>query len=108
MSLGRQVRRKLLGLLDEVDFSQRYPPTMHLEFFELSMIEQAIQSVETKTEQDVLYCDVRRLHRVLMNELNNVQGNIMVTQRPRVLEVRVKGQRRNVTHLNCNLKEYVE
>lgn len=83
---SRQVRRKLLGLLDEVDFSQRYPPTMHLEFFELSMIEQAIQSVETKTEQDVLYCDVKRLHRVLMNELNNVQGNIMVTQRPRVLE----------------------
>nr|XP_022290304.1 nuclear pore complex protein Nup205-like [Crassostrea virginica] len=83
---SRQVRRKLLGLLDEVDFSQRYPPTMHLEFFDQSLIEQAIQSVETRTEQEVLYCDVRRLHRVLMNELNNYQGNIMVTQRPRVLE----------------------
>ncbi|XP_061177614.1 nuclear pore complex protein Nup205-like isoform X2 [Saccostrea echinata] len=83
---SRQVRRKLLGLLDEVDFSQRYPPTMQLEFFELSMIEQAIKSVETRTEQDVLYCDVKRLHCVLMNELNNYQGNIMVTQRPRVLE----------------------
>lgn len=87
MFVGRQVRRKLLGLLDEVDFSQRYPPTMHLEFFDQSLIEQAIQSVETRTEQEVLYCDVRRLHRVLMNELNNYQGNIMVTQRPRVLEV---------------------
>ncbi|XP_056015581.1 nuclear pore complex protein Nup205-like isoform X3 [Ostrea edulis] len=83
---SRQVRRKLLGLLDEVDFSQRYPPTMHLEFFELTLIEQAIKSVETQTEQEVLYCDVKRLHYVLMNELNNFQGNIMVTQRPGVLE----------------------
>lgn len=83
------MRRKLLGLLDEVDFSQRYPPTMHLEFFELTLIEQAIKSVETQTEQEVLYCDVKRLHYVLMNELNNFQGNIMVTQRPGVLEVRI-------------------
>lgn len=79
---------------------------MHLEFFELSMIEQAIQSVETKTEQDVLYCDVRRLHRVLMNELNNVQGNIMVTQRPRVLEVKVKGERLPISI--ATWKNYVE
>ncbi|XP_062614762.1 nuclear pore complex protein Nup205-like, partial [Saccostrea cucullata] len=83
---SRQVSRKLLGFLYEVDFSQRYPPTMKLEFLESSMIEQAIKSVETPTEQDILYCDVKRLHCLLMNELNNYHGNIMVTQRPRVLE----------------------
>jgi hypothetical protein len=64
---------------------------MHLEFFDLSLMEQAIKSVETQTEQGVVYCDVKRLHQLLMNEINNFQGNIQVTQRPGVIEVGHQG-----------------
>ncbi|KAK3096434.1 hypothetical protein FSP39_000076 [Pinctada imbricata] len=82
----KQTRRKLLCILDSVELTQRYPAPMQLEFFEPHVIEQVIREVESKLENEVVYCDIKMLHRVLMNELNNYQGNIMAAQRVRMIE----------------------
>ncbi|KAJ8314739.1 hypothetical protein KUTeg_006889 [Tegillarca granosa] len=83
---GKQTRRKLLTLLDSVDFTQQYPRPLALDFFDLSVIENVIKNAETKNKEDVIYCDVKELHRILMSELNNLQGTVMAAQRPRIVE----------------------
>lgn len=86
--LGRQIRRKILSLLDSVEFTQVYPQPLTLEYFDPGMIEQVIQKTESKTEDDTVYCNVKLLHSILLNELSNVQSNVMVANRPRILEVK--------------------
>ncbi|CAG2238144.1 NUP192 [Mytilus edulis] len=103
---GRQIRRKILSLLDSVEFTQAYPQPLTLEYFDPGMIEQVIQKTESKTEDDTVYCNVKLLHSILLNELSNVQSNVMVANRPRILE-EVQGILKNVVSLLCekNLSE---
>ncbi|OWF55575.1 nuclear pore complex protein Nup205-like [Mizuhopecten yessoensis] len=103
---GKQTRRKLLCLLDAVDFTQQYPTPMSLEFFEPAMIEKVIQSTETVGEHGVVCSNINQLHQILTNELNNVQGTVMAAQRHRIVE-EVQGILRNVVARNevrVNLK----
>ena len=83
---GTHSRRKILSLLDMIDFTQDYPPTLDLEFFNCGQIEQVISSCEQPAEGGVKYCDIRGLHQILVAELNNLQG-AMAGQRPHIMQV---------------------
>ncbi|KAL3882663.1 hypothetical protein ACJMK2_028981 [Sinanodonta woodiana] len=84
--IGQQSRRKLMRLLDSLEFTQEYPDQLDLEFFEPHMIQQVLASVEGKTEQGICYYNVKTLHRILMNELNNLPGTTMAGQRTHIQE----------------------
>lgn len=76
-----------MSILDTIQFGQDYPDLVHLEFFDMRLIQQVIASIERKDEEGVTYYDVKALHRILVNELNNLQGNTMAGERQRILEV---------------------
>eukprot|EP00057_Strongylocentrotus_purpuratus_P025366 XP_011679840.1 PREDICTED: nuclear pore complex protein Nup205 [Strongylocentrotus purpuratus] len=65
-----QMRRRILQLLDSVDFSQAFPIPLRLESFEPSGVEQTILNCEEKNEYGVLLCNLRLLHHILMDQLN--------------------------------------
>ncbi|XP_064397234.1 nuclear pore complex protein Nup205-like isoform X2 [Halichondria panicea] len=80
-------KRKILLLLDSVDFSEKDTPTFDLQFFDQSAMEEAIKSCEAKEEvSGGGYTDVKALHRLLMMELNMLQGTGAAGQRQSVLE----------------------
>ena len=76
-----------MSLLDCLDFHQQYPGQLHLEFFDPRLIQQVISTTERKDEDGVVFYDVKMLHRILRNELNNLQGTTMVGQRHMINEV---------------------
>ena len=84
---GGQGRRKLLGVLDSIDFVQNYPPSMELKFFKQSAMEQVIGSCEQRDETGLQLCNVKLLYQVLTSELNKLQGG-STGQRPHMLQVR--------------------
>ena len=84
---GGQGRRKLLGVLDSIDFVQNYPPSMELKFFKQSAMEQVIGSCEQRDETGIQLCNVKLLYQVLTSELNKLQGG-STGQRPHMLQVR--------------------
>ena len=76
-----------MSLLDCLDFHQQYPGQLHLEFFDPRLIQQVIATTERKDDDGVVFYDVKMLHRILRNELNNLQGTTMVGQRHMINEV---------------------
>ncbi|XP_051513137.1 nuclear pore complex protein Nup205-like isoform X2 [Myxocyprinus asiaticus] len=64
-----KVRRRLLSVLDAIDFSQEVPELLQLDFFERAQIEQVITNCEHVNEQGHTVCNVKLLHRVLVAEL---------------------------------------
>ncbi|XP_060933087.1 nuclear pore complex protein Nup205 [Limanda limanda] len=81
-----KVRRKLLSVLDAIDFSQDMPELLQLDFFERTQIEQVIANCEHVNEQGHTVCNVKLLHRVLVAEVNALQGMAAIGQRPLLLE----------------------
>lgn len=109
------VRRKLLSVLDAIDFSQDIPELLQLDFFERTQIEQVISNCEQVNEQGHTVCNVKvhirhqpasfafafmvillsyfwkcvlqLLHRVLVAEVNALQGMAAIGQRPLLMEV---------------------
>ncbi|XP_037539378.1 nuclear pore complex protein Nup205 [Nematolebias whitei] len=81
-----KVHRKLLSVLDEIDFSQDMPELLQLDFFERTQIEQVISNCEHVNEQGHTVCNVKLLHRVLVAEINALQGMAAIGQRPLLLE----------------------
>lgn len=53
------VRRKLLSVLDSIDFSQDMPELLQLDFFERTQIEQVITNCEHVNEQGHTVCNVK-------------------------------------------------
>ncbi|KAF3854550.1 hypothetical protein F7725_022605 [Dissostichus mawsoni] len=82
----RTVRRKLLSVLDAIDFSQDMPELLQLDFFERTQIEQVISNCEHVNEQGHTVCNVKLLHRVLVAEVNALQGMAAIGQRPLLME----------------------
>ena len=60
---------------------------MNLKYFDTSMIQQVVMSTERKDEEEIIFYDVKQLHKILMNELNNLQGTTMAGQRHLIIEV---------------------
>lgn len=116
------MRRKLLSVLDTINFSQEVPEQLQLDFFERAQIEQVISNCEHVNEQGHTVCNVKvcvctahiacvlsvhytcalphrfelfcfslhqLLHRVLVAEINALQGMAAIGQRPLLLEVSV-------------------
>ncbi|XP_033824153.1 nuclear pore complex protein Nup205 isoform X1 [Periophthalmus magnuspinnatus] len=81
-----KVRRKLLSVLDAIDFSQDIPELLQLDFFERTQIEQVISNCEQVNEQGHTVCNVKLLHRVLVAEVNALQGMAAIGQRPLLME----------------------
>ncbi|XP_028263253.1 nuclear pore complex protein Nup205 isoform X3 [Parambassis ranga] len=81
-----KVRRKLLSVLDVIDFSQDMPELLQLDFFERTQIEQVISNCEHVNEQGHTVCNVKLLHRVLVAEVNALQGMAAIGQRPMLME----------------------
>ncbi|XP_068459501.1 nuclear pore complex protein Nup205 [Clinocottus analis] len=81
-----KVRRKLLSVLDAIDFSQDMPELLQLDFFERTQIEQVISNCEHINEQGHTVCNVKLLHRVLVAEVNALQGMAAIGQRPLLME----------------------
>ncbi|KAL0968511.1 hypothetical protein UPYG_G00267840 [Umbra pygmaea] len=81
-----KVRRKLLSVLDAIDFSQDVPELLQLDFFERTQIEQVIANCEHVNEHGHTVCNVKLLHRVLVAEVNALQGMAAIGQRPLLME----------------------
>ncbi len=83
---GSQTRRKLLSILDAIDFSQDYPEPLKLEFFNPTLVEQVAAACETRNDHGTQLTNVRRLYRILTSELNTPQG-LSMGQRPLMMQV---------------------
>ncbi|XP_048463946.1 nuclear pore complex protein Nup205 [Rhincodon typus] len=81
-----KVRRKILSILDSVDFGQKSPEELHLDFFDRAQIEQVISKCEHSNQQGQTVCNVKLLHRVLVAEVNALQGIAAIGQRPLLME----------------------
>ncbi|KAK7151895.1 hypothetical protein R3I94_008282 [Phoxinus phoxinus] len=81
-----KVRRRLLSVLDAIDFSQEAPELLQLDFFERAQIEQVITNCEHVNEQGHTVCNVKLLRRVLVAEINALQGMAAIGQRPLLME----------------------
>ncbi|XP_077452437.1 nuclear pore complex protein Nup205 isoform X2 [Stigmatopora argus] len=81
-----KVRRKLLSVLDAIDFSQDMPELLQLDFFERTQIEQVISNCEHVNEQGHTVCNVKLFNRVLVAEVNALQGMAAIGQRPLLME----------------------
>ncbi|KFP41317.1 Nuclear pore complex protein Nup205, partial [Chlamydotis macqueenii] len=81
-----KVRRKILSILDSIDFSQDIPEPLQLDFFDRVQIEQVIANCEHKNARGQVICNVKYLHRVLVAEVNALQGMAAIGQRPLLME----------------------
>ncbi|XP_071408089.1 nuclear pore complex protein Nup205 isoform X1 [Pithys albifrons albifrons] len=81
-----KVRRKILSILDSIDFSQNIPEPLQLDFFDRAQIEQVIANCEHKNARGQVVCNVKYLHRVLVAEVNALQGMAAIGQRPLLME----------------------
>nr|XP_033813775.1 nuclear pore complex protein Nup205 isoform X3 [Geotrypetes seraphini] len=81
-----KVRRKILSILDSVSFRQEIPEPLELDFFDRNQIEQVIANCEHKNRQGHTVCNVKLLHRVLIAEVNALQGIAAMGQRPLLIE----------------------
>lgn len=53
------VRRKILSILDSIDFSQDIPEPLQLDFFDRTQIEQVIANCEHKNARGQVVCNVK-------------------------------------------------
>ncbi|KAJ7329960.1 hypothetical protein JRQ81_016134 [Phrynocephalus forsythii] len=81
-----KVRRKILSILDSIDFSQEIPEPLQLDFFDRSQIEQVIANCENRSVRGPVICNVKHLHKVLVAEVNALQGMAAIGQRPLLME----------------------
>ncbi|KFQ27551.1 Nuclear pore complex protein Nup205, partial [Mesitornis unicolor] len=81
-----KVRRKILSILDSIHFSQDIPEPLQLNFFDRVQIEQVIANCEHKNARGQVVCNVKHLHRVLVAEVNALQGMAAIGQRPLLME----------------------
>lgn len=73
--------------MDSLDFTLKCPQKQSLEFFEERLVEQVIKSCSKRPKNGPSICDVKALHRILIGELNNLQGTTMAGQRGLILRV---------------------
>ena len=84
---GSDEKSLVLSLFSSVSFTQRYPPNIELQFFDYSAVEQLITSCEESDELGTPLCNVRKLYKVLMGEINNSQLVVGASQKQEILKV---------------------
>jgi nuclear pore complex protein Nup205 len=82
-------RRKILLLLDLVDFScsAAQLPSLDLKYFDQQRMDDVIRSCQVNDDEGSTYVDVKLLHKLLMNELSSLQGAAALSQKPYIVEV---------------------
>ncbi|EPY80049.1 nuclear pore complex protein Nup205-like protein [Camelus ferus] len=60
-----KVRRKILSILDSIDFSQEIPEPLQLDFFDRAQIEQVIANCEHKNLRGQTVCNVKEISTIL-------------------------------------------
>lgn len=78
--------RLMLKLLAILDTSAENLPAPNWEFFEPKKVEEVFAQCENSVTSGLKLVDVKRLHRILMDELSAVQGNSTVGQRQSIVE----------------------
>ncbi|NWX99773.1 NU205 protein, partial [Nothoprocta ornata] len=81
-----KVRRKILSILDSIDFGQDIPEPLQLDFFDRVQVEQVMAKCEQKNARGQVTCSTKHLHRVLIAEVNSLQGMAAIGQRPLLME----------------------
>ncbi|KAM9311505.1 nuclear pore complex protein Nup205 [Gastrophryne carolinensis] len=81
-----KARRKILSILDSINFSQEIPELPQLDFFDRSNIEQVMVNCEHKNRRGQTICNIRQLQRILLAEVNSLQGMAAIGQRPLIME----------------------
>ena len=85
---GGQARRKLLSMLEAIDFKQ---PTCEIP--ELSMIEPALvqqlidMCAQSNVTQSGVYYNIKKLHQLLLSELQHRHGSTVTIQRSAFYQV---------------------
>ena len=83
-----RTRNLISHLLSELEFVQDFPPVLALNFFDFEAVNHLISSCEEKSDETgVVLCNVKRLYKTIMAELNSAQGTIGVGQRPELTKV---------------------
>ena len=80
-------RNILTTILCTLSFKQRYPPNVDFNFFDYTAVEQLIHSCEEETESGVTLCNVSKLYKVVMNEINSSQISSGAAQRQEIMKV---------------------
>ncbi|MGH0127994.1 UNVERIFIED_CONTAM: hypothetical protein FKN15_028574 [Acipenser sinensis] len=62
-----KVRRKILSVLDSIDFSQEVPDLPQLDFFDRAQIEQVISNCEHSTEHGQTVCNIKEVNSILQH-----------------------------------------
>ncbi|XP_065669875.1 nuclear pore complex protein Nup205 isoform X2 [Hydra vulgaris] len=70
--LNAESKSLILSLLSSLSFVQDYPPNISLNFFDYSAVEQLFINCE-ETDEVTSLCNVKKLYKVLMAEINNSQ-----------------------------------
>ena len=75
-------------ILADLELTQIYPSPFESNIFDVSAIEHLLSTCDERSESTgVIICDIKRLHRKIMVELNSAQGVSFVGQRPEILKV---------------------
>ncbi|XP_012877002.1 PREDICTED: nuclear pore complex protein Nup205 [Dipodomys ordii] len=74
-----KVRRKILSILDSIDFSQEIPEPLQLDFFDRAQIEQVIANCEHKNLRGQTVCNVKILDDEAAQELMPVIAGAVFT-----------------------------
>ena len=87
-SLMQDGRRKILTLLDLICFSSLPLPQLQLQHFDAARTEEVISSCEMREEgSGPVYVNIKMLHRLLVSELNSLQGAAAVSQKQFIMKV---------------------
>jgi len=79
--LGGQTRRKLLSVLQSIDFKQSYPEFPTLDVVDPVLVERCLALCEQKNARGVALCNVKKLHRMLISELSSQHGASVTSHR---------------------------
>jgi len=63
-------RNILMSLLASLSFEQRYPPNIDFQYFDYNAVEQLIGSCEEVNNNGLTLCNVNKLFKLFMNEIN--------------------------------------
>ena len=107
---GGQSLRKILSILETIDFAQEMPPVLQLEVFNPALIEQVVTSCEKKNYLGLMFTDIQLLHRILMSELHTSQSSA-TGKRPHMIQVVICNQYIlifsifcvSIYHLSCSV-----
>lgn len=79
-----KVDNLLINLISHFDFNVTAVEEPRYDYFDVKALESILEQCELDSKPKLI--DVKKLHQILIEELNNLQGNIAVGQRQAILE----------------------